>query len=416
KLPDLIKAQRAGNNLLVNVDPLVDEISQLVDNYDALEKKSHAFAWLGYGLGVLGLLVLVALGHHLVSEARARAQVSAAQHKVERDAVIRLRHEIRTLGEGDLTVRATIDKKESTAAIAEAVNYMVSALRELVTAINDAAGEVASAAAETRATALHLTRGSQRQVEQISSVTAAVHNFAVAMEQVASGAQASLDVAQQSVEIADHGANAVRQVIHAMVTTREHIQDTAKRIKRLGESSQEIGNIVELINDIADQTHILALNAAIQTHSGVRNASIGTVADEVQQLAERTGYATRQIEVLVKVIQQDTQEAVMSMARSTHDVVEGTELAEGAGTALIAIQDVSVDLAGHIQNISHTAQQLARDAMEVASSMNVIKDVTNENLVGTKQAAELTENLALLSHTLRQMVSGFKLPNISVDS
>ena len=356
------------------------------------------------------------MGYHLVREAQARARATVQQLKAERDAVMRLRHEIRTLGEGDLTVRATTDNQENTAAIAEAVNYMVSALRELVTAINDAAGEVASAAAETRATAVHLTRGSTRQAEQIATVTASVQSFAAAMERVAEGAQSSLKVAQQNVEIADHGANTVRQMIHSMVTTREHIQDTARRIKRLGESSQEIGNIVELINDIADQTHILALNAAIQTSGGQSNTSIGTVADEVQQLAERTGYATRQIEILVKAIQQDTQEAVMSMARSTHDVGEGTELAEGAGTALIAIQDVSADLAGHIQDISHTAQQLAHGAMEVAQAMNLIKEVTNEHLAGTQQTAELTENLAELAHTLRQMVSGFKLPKIGVDS
>ena len=145
-----------------------------------------------------------------------------------------------------------------------------------------------------------------------------------------------------------------------MNTIRETIQDTSKRIKRLGESSQEIGNIVELINDIAEQTNILALNASIQASmAGEAGRGFAVVADEVQRLAERSTNATKQIEVLVRTIQADTNEAVVSMERSTTDVVGGALLAENAGAALDEIEQVSNQIASLVQNISSSARQQA---------------------------------------------------------
>jgi len=155
-------------------------------------------------------------------------------------------------------------------------------------------------------------------------------------------AERSADVARHSVDIAHKGGDAVRRTIEGMNTIRETIQETSKRIKRLGESSQEIGDIVELINDIADQTNILALNASIQASmAGEAGRGFAVVADEVQRLAERSANATKQIEVLVSTIQADTNEAVVSMERSTTDVVGGALLAENAGAALEEIEQVS---------------------------------------------------------------------------
>ena len=143
-----------------------------------------------------------------------------------------------------------------------------------------------------------------------------------------------------------------------MNTIRETIQETSKRIKRLGESSQEIGNIVELINDIAEQTNILALNASIQASmAGEAGRGFAVVADEVQRLAERAANATKQIEVLVRTIQTDTNEAVVSMERSTTDVVGGALLAENAGAALEEIEQVSNQIASLVQNISGSSRQ-----------------------------------------------------------
>src|SRR5512134_538088 len=157
--------------------------------------------------------------------------------------------------------------------------------------------------------------------------------------EVSGDAERSSEVARHSVDVAHKGGEAVRRTIEGMGTIREHIQETSKRIKRLGESSQEIGDIVELINDIAEQTNILALNASIQAAmAGEAGRGFAVVADEVQRLAERSANATKQIEALVKAIQADTNEAVISMEKSTSGVVNGTRLAEDAGGALEEIE------------------------------------------------------------------------------
>ena len=167
------------------------------------------------------------------------------------------------------------------------------------------------------------------------------------------------------MEVAHKGGDAVRRTIDGMNTIRETIQETSKRIKRLGESSQEIGNIVELINDIAEQTNILALNASIQASmAGEAGRGFAVVADEVQRLAERAANATKQIEVLVRTIQTDTNEAVVSMERSTTDVVGGALLAENAGAALEEIEQVSNQIASLVQNISGSSRQQTRRGAE----------------------------------------------------
>ena len=203
----------------------------------------------------------------------------------------------------------------------------------------------------------------------------------------------------------------VQNTINGMDTIREQIQDTAKRIKRLGESSQEIGDIVSLINDIADQTNILALNAAIQASmAGDAGRGFAVVADEVQRLAERSSAATKQIEALVKTIQSDTNEAVISMEQTTAEVVRGARLAQDAGMALEEIERVSQELAALIQNISNAARQQAASAGHISNTMNVIQEITQQTNAGTTATARSIGNLADMATELRNSVEGFTLP------
>jgi len=200
-----------------------------------------------------------------------------------------------------------------------------------------------------------------------------------------------------------------------MDTIRDQIQETSKRIKRLGESSQEIGDIVELINGIAEQTNILALNAAIQSASaGGAGRGFAVVADEVQRLAERATNATRRIEMLVQNIQADTSEAVISMESTTSEVVAGAEKAEDAGEALQRIESVSKDLSSLIESISQEAQAQSETATRVAEQMNSIRDVSIQTSEGSKQTAQAMGRLADLVHKLRDSVADFKLPRREV--
>jgi twitching motility protein PilJ len=203
----------------------------------------------------------------------------------------------------------------------------------------------------------------------------------------------------------------VQNTINGMDMIREQIQDTSKRIKRLGESSQEIGDIVSLINDIADQTNILALNAAIQASmAGDAGRGFAVVADEVQRLAERSSAATKQIEALVKTIQSDTNEAVISMEQTTSEVVRGARLAQDAGMALTEIEKVSAELSDLIQNISNAARQQAASAGHISNTMNVIQEITQQTNAGTTATARSIGNLADMATELRNSVAGFTLP------
>jgi twitching motility protein PilJ len=235
--------------------------------------------------------------------------------------------------------------------------------------------------------------------------------MAVTIDQVSSNASESAAVAERSVKIANTGAEVVQSTIDGMDTIREQIQDTAKRIKRLGESSQEIGDIVSLINDIADQTNILSLNAAIQASmAGDAGRGFAVVADEVQRLAERSSAATKQIEALVKTIQSDTNEAVISMEQTTAEVVRGARLAQDAGVALEEIETVSANLAELIQNISNAARQQAASAGHISNTMNVIQEITLQTSSGTTETAGSIGTLAEMAVELRTSVEGFKLP------
>ena len=211
--------------------------------------------------------------------------------------------------------------------------------------------------------------------------------------------------------IAKKGSDVVQATINGMDNIREQIQETSKRIKRLGESSQEIGDIVSLINDIADQTNILALNAAIQASmAGDAGRGFAVVADEVQRLAERSSAATKQIGALVKTIQNDTNEAVISMEQTVAEVVRGARLAQDAGVALEEIESVSKNLADLIQNISNAARQQASSAGHISNTMNVIQEITSQTSAGTTATARSIGNLAQLANDLQSSVAGFKLP------
>jgi len=227
---------------------------------------------------------------------------------------------------------------------------------------------------------------------------------------VSARAAESVDVAQQSLSASQGGSQAVNHAIGGMNVIRDQIQETAKRIKRLGESSQEIGEIVELISDLTEQTNVLALNAAIQAASaGEAGRGFTIVAEEVQRLAERSGEATNQIAMLIKTIQSDTQDAVAAMERSTQGVVEGTRRSDEAGKSLESIGTVSAELAKLIEGFYETTSRQAASAGTVAQSIQRILLVTEQTSKGTSETAGSISQLSELAQELKNSVSRFKV-------
>ena len=286
-------------------------------------------------------------------------------------------------------------------------------MRGLVSNINRISVQVASAASETQGTARNLANASENQAREITGAsTAAINDMASSIDQVSMNAAESATVAERAVEIANKGGDVVRNTINGMDRIRDQIQETSKRIKRLGESSQEIGDIVSLINDIADQTNILSLNAAIQASmAGDAGRGFAVVADEVQRLAERSAAATKQISALVKTIQSDTNEAVISMEQTTTEVVQGARLAQDAGVALEEIEGTSKNLAELIQSISDAARQQAATAGQITNTMAVIQEITSSTSSGTETTAKSIGELAFMAYEMRNSVEGFKLPD-----
>src|SRR6202022_2573432 len=236
--------------------------------------------------------------------------------------------------------------------------------------------------------------------------------MAASIEEVSGNSERCSDVARHSVDVAHKGGDAVRRTIDGMNAIRETIQETSKRIKRLGESSQEIGNIVELINDIAEQTNILALNASIQAYmAGEAGRGFAVVADEVQRLAERAANATKQIKVLVRPFQTDTNDAVVSMERTTTSVEGGALRAENAGAALGEIEQVSNQIASLVQNISASARQQAAASGNISKNMQVVREISSQTAEGSTATSTSIAKLAALSAQLRKSVSGFRLPD-----
>jgi twitching motility protein PilJ len=361
-------------------------------------------------LGIVLIVVLIMLNAKS-SHFETTAKVQAEQNERNQQAILRLLDEMGSLADGDLTVEATVTE-DITGTIADSFNFAIEELRKLVATVNETAIMVDSAAKQTESTATHMAKATDTQGREINAATESIVSMAASIEEVSGNAERSSDVARHSVEVAHKGGEAVRRTIDGMNTIRETIQETSKRIKRLGESSQEIGNIVELINDIAEQTNILALNASIQASmAGEAGRGFAVVADEVQRLAERSTNATKQIEVLVRTIQADTNEAVVSMERSTTDVVGGALLAENAGAALDEIEQVSNQIASLVQNISSSARQQAGSAADVTRRTTRLREISEQTGKATTATAAAISKLSELASQLRQTVAGFTLPS-----
>jgi twitching motility protein PilJ len=415
--PEMFLVSEAVQNILDNSDPLLDHIAELDAAYtDAMQTRliSSAIGNIFAGLTVI-LLIILGLrlkrdGDRRLAETESQRQATEEQNRRSQQAIMRLLDEMGDLADGDLTVNATVTE-DITGAIADSMNFTIDALRSLVEAINTTASQVTIAAEKTQATASHLAEASNHQAQQIASASTAVNEMAISIEGVSKNADQLAEESQRSVDIAKKGAEAVQKTINGMNIIREQIQETSKRIKRLGESSQEIGDIVELINDIAEQTNILALNAAIQAAmAGEAGRGFAVVADEVTRLAERSSDATKQIEALVKTIQTDTNEAIISMEQSTSGVVAGAKIAEDAGASLSEIESVSAHLAELVQSITSATRQQAHAAANISDTMNVIQEITTQTSEGTNQTAKSIGNLSDLASELKRSVSGFKLP------
>jgi len=335
------------------------------------------------------------------------------QSQEERDAIqesiMKLMVEISDLTEGDLTARAEVTE-DMTGAIADSFNTMAEQFGEIVRQVKKASLEVDETATDVSKLTVDLASRSIDQTKQVNAAIQALNDMAASIRQVSENAAKSADVSMVSRTNAREGAEAVERTNLAMDEIREQINETARSIKRLGESSMEIGNVVEIINNIADRTSILALNASIQAAmAGDAGHGFAVVAEEVQRLAESSSNSTKQIDMLVKSIQSEIKDASNRMDESITKVVQGSRLADGAYGKLQEIESVSNQLADLIDSITRAAAQQVQTSENVVESMVAVGGVSSETSSTSQETASLMNMLNKTARNLREAVEVFKV-------
>ena len=410
QLPEIITTKFAVQALFKNSEIMLQVAEELET---AIQEREHSimtrFNTVIYGSAILAILALFLSVKTFTSSMRNQLLASKKEINRTQKAILRLLDDMGKLADGDLTVR-TVVTEDITGAIADSINYTIEELNLLVEEVNQASTQVATAATQAQQVSSKLLNAAQQQSQKIEESTIAVLGMAESISSVSETASESAKVAKKSLETAEKGTIAVRDSITGMNEIRTYIQETSKRIKRLGESSQEIGEIIALISDITEQTNVLALNAAIQaTAAGEAGRGFTVIAQEVQRLAERSAEATKQIGTLVKTIQGDTKDTIAAMEKSTSGVAEGAKRSDAAGQALEEIEEVSKHLAKLVTGIFDNTHAQAQAADKVVQNMEEILSITRQTTNGTKQTAISVKKINGFAAELKASVSNFKV-------
>ncbi|HBV21117.1 MAG TPA: methyl-accepting chemotaxis protein [Nitrosomonas sp.] len=410
EISDVMTAKIAANETIQKSEMIWNNVAALDQALQAHHAdQTDLLAKVHYGFIIGAALSLLAFLYTLRNNKYDQPPISTYPMADTQKAMLQLLDDMKKMADGDLTVR-TVVTGDITGAIADAVNYTIEELHSLVEQVNKASAQVVNASSQAQHVSTELLAAAQQQSHKIEETTVAVLGMAESISVVSDTAAESTEVAKQSLITAEKGNTAVHESIAGMDKIRTHIQETSKRIKRLGESSQEIGEIVALVSDITEQTNILALNAALQaTAAGEAGRGFSKIAQEVQRLAERSAEAGKQISRLIKTIQSDTYDAIAAMERSTLEVTKGTQRSNIAGSALEEIETVSRRLADHVTNIYDTTHAQTQAANKVIENMEEILHITRQTTHGTQQTTASVKQISGFASELKASVSSFKI-------
>jgi twitching motility protein PilJ len=335
------------------------------------------------------------------------------QSQEERDtiqeSIMKLLEEISALTDGDFTGRAEVTE-DMTGAIADSFNAMADQFSDIISKVKVATESVDTTSDQVARQTIVLAEKNIQQVQEVTVAVEAIEQMAKSIREVAANAQLSATVSRQSRVNAQEGALAVIDTNKAMTEIREQINETARSIKRLGESSLEIGNIVQIIDDIADRTSILALNASIQAAmAGEAGHGFAVVADEVQRLADNSSNSTKQIELLVKSIQNEIKEVSNRIDDGINAVVQGSKLADGAHAKLQEIEKVSNDLAELVESITLATTDQVKASESISQTMKEVGEISRESSLSTQDTATSMYVLSKTARDLRSAVEVFKI-------
>ena len=317
---------------------------------------------------------------------------------------------VQSVENADLNTVFKSDRKDEIGDLMKSFDRFVETLKETLTRVIEAAAAVASASAEISAGTEEMAAGAQEQSSQAADVSSAMEQMTRTILENSKNAAGTTETAKSARVAAERGGKVVQESINAMRKIAEVVLKSASTVRALGKSSDQIGDIVSVIDDIADQTNLLALNAAIEAaRAGEQGRGFAVVADEVRKLAERTSTATKEIAEMIKKIQTDTTDAVVSMEAGTKEVNEGIRLADDAGNALSEIVEVFHRVTEKVAQIAAASEQQAASSEQISKNVEAISSVTHETASGIQEIARTAEDLNRLTESLQTLTGRFKL-------
>jgi methyl-accepting chemotaxis protein len=350
----------------------------------------------GEGVGVIVYIV------DLIEEMNQK-ELAKQQLKILSDA-------LESVAEGDLTVKVSMDKNCDLYELGSNLQTSINELRNALLDVTEVTNAVASASNEISSSSEEMAAGAQEQASQTLEVSSAVEQMTKTILETTKNSGFAAQAAKNAGNIAMEGGRVVDETVEGMNRVANVVKKSAETVSALGKSSDQIGEIIQVIDDIADQTNLLALNAAIEAaRAGEQGRGFAVVADEVRKLAERTTKATKEIASMIRNIQKDTEEAVVSMKLGTEEVERGKQLADKAGTSLKQIISGSVEVVDMATQLAAASEQQASAAEQISKNIEGIRNVTQESAAGIQQVAHASEDLNKLTINLQELVSKFKI-------
>jgi methyl-accepting chemotaxis protein len=318
---------------------------------------------------------------------------------------------------GDLSIRMKGEYKGDYQLIKNSINKLGESLSGVLNEVNRAIQATASASSEITSSAEEMAAGAHEQSAQTTEVAGAVEEMTKTILETSKNSSIAAESAKNAGLLAKEGGKIVAGTIKGMDRISQVVSKSAMTVQTLGKNSDEIGEIIQVINDIADQTNLLALNAAIEAaRAGEQGRGFSVVADEVRKLAERTTKATKEISTMIKKIQIDTIEAVKSMEEGTNEVEKGKLLADKAGYSLKEIIKSAEQVVDVITQVAAASEEQSSVSEQISKNIEGINNVTLESAAGIQETARASEDLTRLTVNLQELISRFKISKETIDS